>query len=184
MAKDGAVVIKLKPGLVGNAWQLTDVSEATSSDTKPYFGGDVTKTISTSPFGTYSPPSAAFYPAGDKMNQAPVTATVIYPPTNDGEGAGANNSQEINYALIPDGIEKSDFKEVIKLFKDNGFDLNINKEYKGNAVDMLKISLTSKDKTAMSATYRVKELMDSHYYINIRVNKVTNQLNIQSVKGN
>jgi len=49
---------------------------------------------------------------------------------------------------------------------------------------MLKISLTSKDKTAMSATYRVKELMDSHYYINIRVNKVTNQLNIQSVKGN
>jgi len=184
IAKYGAVVMKLKPGVVGDSWQVTDVSEETTSDKKPYFGGDVTKTISTSPFGNYSPPTAAFYPAGDKMNQAPVTATVIYPPTNDGAGADINNNQEINYALIPDGIEKSDFKEVIKLFKDNGFALNINKEYKDNAVDMLKISLTSKDKTAMSATYRVRELMDSHYYINIRVNKVTNQLNSQSVKGN
>jgi len=185
-AKNGAVVIKLKLGNVGDVWGLGEATEPITSDRKTFFGGDVTQRVTTSPFGTYSPPPAAFYPAGDKMNQAAVSVvgTALYAPTTDGAGADVNSSQEINYAIIPDGIEKSDFKEVIKLFKDNGFELNINKEYKGNAVDMLKISLTSKDKTAMSATYRVKELMDSHYYINIRVNKVTNQLNIQSVKGN
>ncbi|WP_295120523.1 M56 family metallopeptidase [uncultured Chitinophaga sp.] len=82
-----------------------------------------------------------------------------------------------------DLLLQNGWDDVVKAFFKNGCSVSYGTKQVGDQLESLKIALTNdKNGSSSSATYRIKEMVDNHYYLQVTYNKSNSELSVRSDK--
>jgi murein DD-endopeptidase MepM/ murein hydrolase activator NlpD len=209
--KYGTKAADLRPG----ASKSDDITNVTA-----VFDGEVLKVVQISGtylvlvrkddnFGAYSNLSSVSVAKGNKVGAGQIIGTVAIDPATNKSGLtyelykGANrvyppaetlttaNNNGLIYRINPDNIDMAECNRMVKLFKDNGFKLQIHAKANGSnstkgqpeSIDELKIAIKSNTSgNEASAVYQLEDLKAGHYAIFVKANKQTGAVSVFSEK--